>query len=714
MAKPSARSVAPGSRRAPPGSGIAPLSASPWLLLILIGIVALAYFPAWFGGMLWDDDGHLIAVPLRTAHGLWRIWFDPGTTQQYYPVVYTAFWIQARLWGDHYVGYHLVSLTLHAASSFLLFAILRRLKIAGAGLAAVLFALHPVHVESVAWISELKNTLSGVLYMGSALAYLRFDEGRRRAVYGLSLALFAAALLSKSVTVTLPAGLLTIFWWQRGRLRWREDVVPLLPFFAIGAMAAATTAWFERTFVGATGHDFQLTLLERVLVAGRAGLFYLGKIAWPTHLSFNYERWAIDASDWSQYAWPIVLIGLLAAAWAWRARFRGPFAALAFFLVTLSPALGFVDVYPFRYSFVADHFQYLASLGPLVWFSAVLSRWTEARRTRSAEWVVAVCLGLPLALLTWHQSSLYRDGETLYRATLDENPRAWLAQNNLATLIVHRSPEGQQEALSRYQEAVRLNPSDGMLRDNLATTLAEMGRPEEALAEQRQAAALAPRYPAAHLNLGIDLQNAGRFAEAIEEYRKALALDPALTRARTNLGLALAADGHLDEAIADLTTVVASDPQDVDGRVSLGNVLAAAGQAVPAADQYRAALIMAPGNLQAHLGLALVLLAAEHADEALDHARAAVTTAPGDAVAHDVLGRALAAHGQVVEAVSSFEAAVALERRPADLAAFKVDLGQALLRTGRRDEAIASFQAALALTPSLPEALAGLRQASGR
>ena len=199
-------------------------------MFLALLVTLVAYYPAWHGGLLWDDDAHITRVDLRSFEGLWRIWFDVGATQQYYPVTHSAFWVLYRLFGDATLGYHLVNISLHATSAFLFAVILRRLAVPGAVLAAFIFALHPVHVESVAWITELKNTLSGVFYLGAALAYLRFDADRRRQSYALALVLFALALLSKTVTATLPAALLVVFWWQRGALRWRQDVLPLAPF----------------------------------------------------------------------------------------------------------------------------------------------------------------------------------------------------------------------------------------------------------------------------------------------------------------------------------------------------------------------------------------------------------------------------------------------------------------------------------------------------
>jgi hypothetical protein len=262
---------------------------------MLVALVC-AYRPAWNGEPVWDDDGHMTKPELRSAAGLVRIWTELGATQQYYPLVHTTFWVEHRLFGDSTPGYHALNILLHFFSALLLVAILRRLDIPGAWLAGWIFALHPVMVESVAWITELKNTLSGVFFLGTALAYVTFDRTRSKRHYAIALVLFFCGLLAKSVIVTLPGALLVVFWWMRGRISWRRDVVPLLPFFAIGLVAGLFTAWVERRFIGAVGGDFNLTFVERCLIAGRALWFYLSKLLFPANLIFIYPRWHIDSA----------------------------------------------------------------------------------------------------------------------------------------------------------------------------------------------------------------------------------------------------------------------------------------------------------------------------------------------------------------------------------------------------------------------------------
>src|SRR5579871_3124511 len=238
--------------------------------LILIGAMA-TYSPALRGSLLWDDDAHLTKPVLRSVGGLRHIWFDLGATQQYYPLLHSAFWLEHRLWANHVLAYHLVNVTLHAACACLLVLIVQQLRLPGAWLAGFIFALHPVCVEAVAWISEQKSTLSGLFYLGAALLYLQFDEvetdGRRPlSRYLAASGLFLLALLSKTVTAMLPAGLLIVIWWRRGRIGWRRDALPLVPWLVVGAGAGLFTAWVEKTQILAQGADFALNGLQRVLL----------------------------------------------------------------------------------------------------------------------------------------------------------------------------------------------------------------------------------------------------------------------------------------------------------------------------------------------------------------------------------------------------------------------------------------------------------------
>jgi Flp pilus assembly protein TadD len=555
----------------------------------LLVVTLLAYMPAWHGGKLWDDDGHMTRSALQSAEGLWRIWFDVGATQQYYPVLHSMFWILHRVFGEETLGYHLFSITLHVLSACLFVTLLQRLRVPGAMLAGVIFALHPVQVESVAWITELKNTLSGVWYLTAALTYLRFDAERRWTLYALALALFVLAVLSKSVTATLPAALLVVFWWQRGTLRWRQDVLPLVPFLVLGVAGGMGTVWVEKELIGASGPAFDFSVIERVLIAGRAVVFYATTLFWPVNLSFVYPRWEVSQAVWWQYLFPIGVLGVLGWCWRMRTKTRTPLAVALLFIGTLFPALGFFNVYPFIFSFVADHFQYLASLSLIAAAAAVVATRVERGEPRL---MMLIAVAAVLGTLTWRQSRQYESADALYVTTIERNPGAWMAHLNLGWLRLQRGefdaairdtetalrlepnlPQGQNNlggglrALGRlddaeraYRESLRLAPNDLNTRYNLGLVLIDLNRPGEAAEQIGAYLAKHPEDAAAQAQFGDAKQSLGELPDAIIAYRESLRLNPNDARVHTNLGSALGRQGRLKEAIAEFTEALRLEP----------------------------------------------------------------------------------------------------------------------------------------------------------
>ena len=644
------------------------LKPTDWLFIaVLLAAVVVVYQPAWQGRLIWDDNKHVTRPDLRSWQGLGRIWFDLNATQQYYPLLHSAFWIEHRLWGDATLGYHLVNILLHATAAVLAALILRRLRIPGAYLAAAVFALHPVQVESVAWITEQKNTLSAVFYLAAMLTYLRFDQTRKMPLYFGALGLFVLGLLSKTVTATLPAALLVIFWWQRGRLSWRRDVLPLVPFFAIGAAAGALTAWVERKLIGAEGAAFDLTLVERCLMAGRAIWFYLGKLLWPSNLLFIYPRWQISQVIWWQYLFPLAALLLLIALWALRRRWRGPLAGLLYFVGTLFPVLGFFNVFPFIYSFVADHFQYLASLGVITLVSAgaalLLTRWRLWNRP--AGYAICLVLLAILAGLTWRQSRMYADIETLYQTTIDRNPECWMARNNLGTILLERGQVD--EAVALFRKALEIKPRYVDAYNNLGVAFVKQARFEEAVSEYRRALEIEPHDATAHVNLGIALYQQGRLPEAVAEYRTALQINPLSAEAHNNLGKALTAQEKIDEAMIECRKALSIRPDYADAHNNAGLILSYQGRESEAVAEYQAALGIAPEFPEAHNNLGNAWMAQARLDEAAAEYRKALAIKPDYAEARYNLGILLSRHGRVPEAIGEWRELVRLQ--PANISA---------------------------------------------
>jgi protein O-mannosyl-transferase len=661
------------SRRPAAASRVAPSPPRPLARSVFAAIplaVLAAYWPALRGGLLWDDDSHVTAPALQSLHGLWRIWFSLGATQQYYPLLHSAFWLEHRLWGDAVLGYHLANLAQHALAACLGVLIVRRLALPGAWLAGLVFALHPVCVESVAWISEQKTTLSAVFYLSSAFIYLGFDRTRRRSSYLWALGLFILALLTKTVTATLPAALLVIFWWQRGRLDLRRDVRPLLPWIALGAAAGLFTAWVERTMIGAQGPAYALTAVQRCLLAGRAMWFYAAKLLWPANLIFSYPRWHIDPAVWWQWLYPAALLFIAIALLVGQARglrrpLRPTLAVLLLFAGTLFPVLGFLNVYPFLFSYVADHFQYLASLALIVPLSSLLIS-LVTRLGKPADVVLPAVLLAILGTLTWRQSHIYRDTETLYRATLIRNPASWMAHNNLGIALLDK-PGHLAEAQAEFRAALELNPNDAAAHNNLGNALARVpGRLPEAIREFEIAIRLEPRLAQAHQNLGNALaRNPKHLEDGIAQLKIAIQLKPDDPQIRNDLGvMLLPASGRLSDAITEFQDALKISPDNAQFRTNLGNALAQIPGRLPeAVAQFQAILRSEPDNAQAHNSLAIALAKMPgRLPDAIAEFQAALRSEPNFAEAHNNLGRALSQiPGRLPEAIAEYQAALKIK-----------------------------------------------------
>jgi tetratricopeptide (TPR) repeat protein len=545
--------------------------------LLLFAATILAYWPSLHGALIMDDPDHVTAPAMQSWSGLWKIWTVVGATHQYFPFLHSAFWIEHRLWGDSLLGYHLTNVLLHAASACLVVAIMRRMNLAGAWLAGFIFALHPVCVESVAWISEQKNTLSTFLALWSVLIYLHFDNSRRGTTYATAFLLFVLSVLSKNVTVTLPAVLLVIFWWQRGRLKLKRDIAPLLAWFVVGVALTIPSMGLERKMCAAYPAEFSSNFLERTLIAGRVFWFYLAKLLWPENLVYMYPRWTIDAHAAWQYLYPAAAIALFAGLLLFARRNRGPLAAFLIFAGTLFPALGFLNVFWLAISYVGDHLQYLSSLAIIVLFasSAAAMVLKMPPAARNIAFVPALGLLMTLGALTWRQSALYGDPETLYRATLAKNPASWVAHYNLGDTL-NQTPGHEDQVIQEWETTVQLRPEYAEAQNNLACILSsDPDRVPEAIEHFRAAIRSKPDFADAHANLAAVLsRDPTQTSAAIDEFNEAIKYDPDSAEAHNNFGnLLMDVPGRLNDAIDQLETAVRLKPDYAEAHWNLAIAL---------------------------------------------------------------------------------------------------------------------------------------------
>lgn len=617
--------------------------------LCLVALLALAYWPIVHAGWSWDDDSYVTANPVlvweRPIGESFRAIWTPGGTPQYYPLVFTTFWIESRLLGPDFAErpllFHLVNWALHALSTLLLWRILAMLRVPGAWLAAALFALHPMNVESVAWVSERKNVLSLALALSSIACWTRFGDARdgpfeaRCGWYAASLLLLVAAMLAKTTAAAVAPALIVIDLWRRTPMT-TARLAAYAPYFAIGVPLGLFTAHVERTLVGANSAEIGLAPLDRLILAPRIALFYLWTFVWPWRLAFIYPRWTIDAAHLMQW---IPLAAALAAGvgalLAWHRSHRGPLLLLILFGACLFPALGFIDVYPFRYSFVADHFGYLATIPMAIAAASIATRATRAWTAlpRGATLVLALAL---LATLTARQSTAYRDEETLWRRSLAANPDAWMPNSNLAGILlqqaaeavrrddVERSRASAAEAEHFARAATELSPGQFTPWHNLAEALRLQGRRADALAAADRAATLAPEVADVHWMRGRLLEESGDANAAIEAYRRAV-------------------EGP-DRERRDPGSVAQSGPGPWGHRFALARALQRAGRDEEAVAAYEELLRFKPNEPYAAANLALARARLGRHEAALDAFRIAVTNRPSGTAAEPFLVSILPAY----------------------------------------------------------------------
>src|SRR5881227_2736982 len=645
-------------------------------VLSLAAATIMAYRPAWNGGFLWDDDAYITNNELLTApNGLRRIWLSFDSPSQYFPLTYTSFRIERALWGLNPSGYHWTNILLHVANALLVWRLLARLKLPGAWLAGAIFALHPVQVESVAWITERKNVLMGFFFLLTLLAWIAFVDGRTKRpwlFYVLALTLCLLALSAKTTACILAVALFLILWLQKKRIRW-ERIFQIIPFLILGIASGLLAIWWERYHQGTSRAIFAfLSPIERLLVASRAIWFYLSKLAWPSNLTFIYPRWHIAPTHLLNYAWLLAGVFVCVAIYFLR-RYVGRCieVAAAFFVATLSPVLGFIMLYTFRYTFVADHYQYLACIGPIALASAGLVNLADvSKNSRTLIFSVALCVVALLATLTWRQAAMYGNIETLWRTTLSRNPSCWMAHNNLGIVLFEK---GQlDDAIVHYRTTLQMQPNFWDADYNLGTALLGKGHVDEAIFYCDKAVRMQPNDPDAQVALANALLQKKRIDDAIAHYQKAVAIRPDYFLARYGLGHALLEGGKFDAAIEHSRAALLIQPNNADCHTILAIALDEEGQSVEAVKHYEKALQISPQSVSALNNLAWLLATSSNASlrngaRAIQLARQADQLSGGtNALVLRSLAGAYAEAGQFGKAIESAQTAMQLGRSQGD------------------------------------------------
>ena len=633
----------------------------PILAALVFAVTFTAYLPALRAGFIWDDDAYLTNNPLiKVSEGLYDFWFTTKPTD-YYPISNTSLWLEWRMWGMNATGYHCTNVLLHAITALLLWAALRRLSVPGAFLACLLFAVHPVNVEAVAWIAQRKDLLA-LMFVLLAIVFFLKAGARVDSWYALSLLAFVLAMLSKGSAGSLPPILLLVAYWKHGRLT-KHDLLRAAPFFGLALLLTIFMMWFWRE--KAPVLDRGAGAVERVLGAGAVIWFYLYKALWPTNLVFVYPEWKVRPAD---PLWWVPLLGVvLASAGLWQFRRlsnRSLLFGWLFFLIALLPVMGFVDAYFMHYSLVADHYQHMAIIAPIAVAGSACALWYRNHRWPAT--VLAVCTVGLLMFLTHQQSRMYTDVERLYRVTIQKNPTSFMPRYNLGMVLTdaHRW----QEAATALEGAIRVAVRDddrARAQCNLGNALTHLGRPQEAISLELESLRLKPDSPTAYVALGDAFRAAGQIQEAIAAFRRAMELDPLFAGSHNSLGAALATMGQAKEAI----------------------------------EHYRRAIQINPEYTDAHYNQALALSSMGQSGEAIVHYQRAIQIQPAHVKAHYCLGNELFKIGHTKEAIASFQQAIQLDPLYFDA---RLNLGVAFMATGQTKDAISEFQRALQIDPDNP------------
>jgi len=660
------RKVPAAELRQPP-EGREPLPAKPARVYGMIALQAAViiaamlwiYWPSMRGGWLWDDDLLVTDnVLLRHLGGLWKIWFQPGVTRDYYPFDSTVWWVEWHLWGMRTTGYHVTNVVLQIVSCLLVWRLLAKVGLKLAWLGGLLLAVHPLQVESVAWIAEMKNTLSLPFFLLAMIFWMNYEESNRRRDYLLALGLFLVAMLGKPTMLAFPGVILLYAWWKRGRIGW-SDVKGSLPFWGVALLLGLATVWFTQiSQPPATKEDLAAMggFGPRVIVSGWVAPFVLGKVFLPLELMPVYPKWTVDSPSLLQLLpWP-VLGGIIWYLWTKRKGWgKDALLGLGFFLAMLAPVIVFVAANHVTMTWSMDHMEYLSMIGMFGLIAGGLGVLYD-RPPFSLRVLGAGALSIVMGWLAWKSHSYarnYSDQETLLSYTLRLNPEAWSAHYNLGLILMKTGRE--EQAVAQFEEALRLSPAFARAEDSLGNVLTQMGRSAEAIGHYENALEIKPDFAEAHYNFGELLGQTGRTEEAVNQYQEALKIKPELYKARYNLGNIWLRTGRAPEAIEQYQAALKIEPDYAEAHYNLGNALMQTSRAPEAIEQFAATVKLSPDNAEAHYSLGNALYLEGHAPEAIEQFQLALKLNPNLGQAHYNLGYILMQNGNFPAAREQFE-----------------------------------------------------------
>jgi len=643
------------------------LKALPLFLLkaaVIVGLTLWVFWPAMHGDWLWDDDTMILKNGiLHDPDGLRQIWFNPLSLFDYFPLTISVEWLEWQIWQGNTFGYHLVTVILHIINALLMWRLLHKLGLRLAWAGGLLFAVHPVVVESVAWMVELKNTLSLLPLLLAMSAWVDYENRGGRRDYLLALGLFLVSMLAKTGAVMFPFVLLFYAWWRRGRIGW-SDIKASAPFFLVSLVLGLVTIWFlHHHAIDYRGVHIGGPL-SRVALAGMSMMFYLSKCLLPIGLLPIYPKWKIDPPLWYQFLPWLVLAGVVYGLWTQRKGWgKHVLMGLGFFLVMLFPFMGFTPASYMGFTWVMDHLLYIPLIGVITLAIAGLGKIAELL-SPSLRYAGAGVLAVVFGWMVWQShtyAGVFESESTLWTYGLKYNPETWPAQNNLGTALFGKG---------MYDEAIR---------------------------EYEQAVAAKSDYYEAQCNLGMALFHANRFDEAIQHYQRSLQINPDYDEAHFNLGVSWVQKNQTDKAIHEFEETLRINPFYIGAHHNLGVVLMLVHRVPEGLDHFEKAMKLNPGDPTGHRDFANALLQADHLPEATDQFDATLKINPNDAETRNNLGSILGRQGRYNEAIQQYT--WALQIKP-DYAEAHKNLGYAFQGAGNIPEAVGQFDLYLKLNPS--------------